>query len=521
MTQVAAAAEFTLRSQIDSYRAEGRPLDIPHAIGLIVPLAVEIADQHREGYSFYLYPSALFLGEDGLYHASARSASPPTDPRDVVCLPPESQGVAPGQSRASVYGIAAILYELITLQSVGPQMRPPSELVPGVPPELELVLSKALVTDPAHRPDDLNALAQALYQINNTYTQAPPPADVSHLDHAEDFDVDVSLSLLPSAPVHAVPAARAPVDAPAPPGVFPTTEPVSSARGQSGSPPSGARRLSGSAEELHAVKARLEADPMPRYVVVKDGMDHGPFRAVELLQQIASHTFEEEDVVRDEVQGTRSTIAESPDFAPFARHARLHRVEKAEKAAIEQAVVQESRSTRSKTVIGLVAVGALLVIAGSWFLSSRGAKNDEILVVADTSANVESEAGLQVPQKKKTGGQRITGTAGGFPQLAGGLSCEAAQGAYVEEMKMGAVGQPDLTAGQFQAILGNGAYLNACGVPSDMGVKVCAAIQNGRAVGVTVSTTPSNPGIAGCISGQVRAMSFPSHPKLDVTRTSF
>lgn len=508
--QAAALAETTLRSQIDAYRAAGRPLDLAHAIAIVVPLAVELADQHRAGYAFYLYPSALFYGQDERYHASAASATPPVDPRDLACLPPESQGIHPGTGHASVYGIAAILYELITLESVGHQMKRPSELVGGVPPELELILAKALVADPAHRPDDLNALAQALYQINTSHTAPPPPADMSHMDHNEEgFDVDVSLSMLPPAPKMQL-ASPSPNlsrgEAPLPPGAAPAASAPRSALGSTG--------------DLLAVKARLEADRRPRFVVVKEGMDHGPFSALELLQQIASHTFSEDDVVKDSVDGTTLSIAESPDFAPFARHARMHRAERAEKVAIEQAVVAESRSTRGKTVLGLLVVGGILAVAGTWFLTSRGQKNDQIAVVEETAANVEAETGLNVP-KKKGGGQRVVGTSGGFPQLGGGMSCEAAQNAYVEEMKMGAKGQADLSAGQFQAVLGNGAYLNACGVPESMGVNVCAAIQNGRAVGVTVTTTPRNPSISSCIAGRVRSMSFPSHPKLDVTRTNF
>ena len=72
-----------------------------------------------------------------------------------------------------------------------------------------------------------------------------------------------------------------------------------------------------------------------------------------------------------------------------------------------------------------------------------------------------------------------------------------------------------------QFVLNRGSYLNACGVPSSMEVNVCAAVQNGRAVGVTVTTRPSNPGIASCIARQVRGISFPSHPRLDVARTTF
>jgi hypothetical protein len=72
----------------------------------------------------------------------------------------------------------------------------------------------------------------------------------------------------------------------------------------------------------------------------------------------------------------------------------------------------------------------------------------------------------------------VIGTSGGFPILAGGTSCEAAQAAYVEEMSIGgSKGPADLTAGAYQSILGNGAYLNRCGVPENMSVSVCAAVQ--------------------------------------------
>jgi hypothetical protein len=515
-----APAEVTLRSRIDALRAAGRPMDIAHAVATVVPLAVELGNQHEQGYNFFVYPAALFEGQDGHFHASQRSATPPTEARDLACMPPESRGQQPGSKRQSVYAVGAILYELITLESVAQGMKRPSELVRGVPPELEMILAKALVADPAHRPDDLRALAQALYQINTSVSVPPPPADVSHLDHDGDFDVDVSMSLMPPPPTGPrVVVQGMAIDAPLPPGVKLGGSPGALGRAPAalGSSGSAARPV----EDLLATKARLEADRTPRYVVVKDGMDHGPFAALELLQQIASHTFEEADVLRDSLTGSQTAIRDHRDFAPFARHARLGRQEKQEKAALVASVAEESRSQKGKALLGVIAVGALLLAAGAWLLVKRGAKSDEIKVVEEAAVNVESDVGLKAG--KKAGGARggVVGKQGGIPQLGGGMTCEAAQSAYVEELRLDGRGQADLTAGQFQAVLGNGAYLNACGVPPSMDVSICAAIQNGRAVGVTVRTSPSDPGKSGCIAAQVRGLRFPSHPKLDVTRTSF
>jgi len=484
------------------HRASGQPLSVDEAVPIVGALALELAAQHEAGYAFFVYPSALYLGQDGHYHASPSSAEPPRDPRDRLCLPPESMGSKPGTGRASVYGLGAMFYELVTLGSVGPSMMPLSELVPGWTRDLDTVLSMALSQNPATRPDDLRALAQAFYQIHQQRAFAGMSPNLANLGDAPrpamvtSFDIDVSMSLMPKAPEPGRPVVQ--VHAAAPP------------------PPTAHHE-----DDLHSIKARLEADLAPRYMVVRQGMDHGPFRAVELLQQIASHAFEEDDQLRVGSQEAVPLVTH-PDFGAFARHARLHRHEKAEKAALVQATIAESRSTRGKTVFFALSLLVILLGVGAFILKKRGEKNDKIAVIEEVAANVESEAGIKSKKGKAGGGGgRVVGTSGGFPQLGGGMSCEAAQNAYVEEMKMGEKHVADLTAGQFQRVLGNGAYLNSCGVPDSMSVNVCAAVQNGRAVGVTITTSPRNPGISSCISSRVRGMSFPSHPKLDVTRTSF
>jgi hypothetical protein len=275
-------------------------------------------------------------------------------------------------------------------------------------------------------------------------------------------------------------------------------------------------------ERLNELKSALEADPRPRYVVVKDGMDHGPFTAVELLQQIASNSFLSEQVLRDTLTGEEHEIREWDAFAPFAQQAKLGADQEKERKALDRVVAKEARSLGYKAFI---AGGALVIIlaavAGVWY-RQRATRDDSVHVSSDEAMSVDVDGGLAGAGKGGPGGTYRGGGSGGLPVLPGGMSCEAARDRYVEEYTIGGgKGQPDLTAGAYAGVLNKGSYLNACGVPSNMSVNICAAVQNGRAVGVTVRTNPANGGIAGCVASQIRGMAFPAHPRLDIAYTNF
>jgi eukaryotic-like serine/threonine-protein kinase len=498
----------SLRSEIERRRSAGETFKLEEIVAIMVPLCTEIAERHKRGERFFVYPSVILL-TNGRFPQIAidLAATAPSSTRDRTCLAPEERHGKAGDARASVFSVGAMIYELLTGETVGPGMRRPSQVAPGTPPAMETLLGKALVTDRAHRPDDLGALAQAIHHLSPRASIPPPDADESHLDQGEEFEVDVALSMLP------------PVQKASAPLMESNSSPDPYAMAVLKAPPPALRRDDPTAK-LADLKARLESDPRPRYVVIKDGMDHGPFSAVELLQQIASHTFAASHVLRDTFSGEDRPIGEWDEFAPFAEQSKLHRDIKEEKQAIERVVVAEAKGTRYKTFVGLGAIAAILGVLAFWYVKVRGARNDAIEIAGDDGINVDTAGGLKGQERKK--GARIGTGPGGIPILAGGMSCEQARARYIEEINIGgAKGQADLTAGQFGAILNNGSYIGACGTPGSMHVTVCAAVQNGRAVGVTVTTEPPNAGIANCISSAVRRMSFPSNPKLDVATTRF
>lgn len=509
----------SLRAAMEARRASGQAFDIREIISIGVPLCVRLAALHADGKRLFVYPSAIRYDGPEVEIVEERTRAAPTLPRDRACLAPESRKGDPGDAGASVFAVGAILYELLTNAAVGPGMRRPVDLVPDLPPALEVILGKALVADPKHRPHDLGALAQALHHVAPSASIAPPPADESHLDADDGLEVDVSLSLIPPPPkMDAMPALPRPAGVPriGHDGPFPVAV-VAAPQAPRNDP----------TQRLADMKAALESDPRPRYVVVKDGMDHGPFSAVELLQQIAQHVFTGENALRDAFTNDERFIKEWEEFAPFAEQAKLNQDIKIEKQAFERTVQKEKEGAQYKTLVGIAIIGVVLAAGLGFWLKNRRDKEKALEVAGQTADVVDVDAGIGAGQKGGPGGGgRVFGGAapggGSYPVLAGGTSCEGAAAKYSEEYKMGGNnGPPDLTAGQYGAVLNRGSYLNACGVPSNMAVNVCAAVQNGRAVGVTVTTDPPSPGVASCVAGQVRSMAFPAHPRLDVTRTTF
>jgi len=510
----------TLRAELEARRAAGRSFELKEALSIIVPLCTEIQRSHAEGRSLFVHPSAIFYTGSAVSLLEDKAEALPTLPADRACVAPESRKGEPGDARASVFSIGAILYELLTGGSVGPGMKRPSDVVPDLPGALEMILGKALVADAKHRPADLGALAQALHNIAPGASVAPPPADESGLDGDGSFEVDVALSLIPPATATGGVAVPAMPAAPRVPNLG-----GSGGGGHDGPFPIAVVkapevRRNDPTQQLSDLKSSLESDPRPRYVVIKDGMDHGPFSAVELLQQIATGNFVGENVLRDIIASEERFIKDWEQFAPFADQAKLNRDIKQEKKALEEVVVAERKGTQYKALIGVAVLGVLVAGFAGWLVSRRGAKKDDKEVVADGQVvTVDSVAGLN----NKSGGSPAGGVVGGgggkYPVLGGGMSCEGAKARYIEDYSKDA--PPDLSAGAYGNVLNRGNYLNACSVPSSTEVNICAAVQNGRAVGVTVTTRPSNPGINSCVAAQVRALSFPAHPRLDVTNTSF
>jgi hypothetical protein len=102
------------------------------------------------------------------------------------------------------------------------------------------------------------------------------------------------------------------------------------------------------------------------------------------------------------------------------------------------------------------------------------------------------------------------------------LSCEAAIARNEERLEIGGPrGPADITRESYASILQNGSYLSACRVPEKTVLEICAAVKQGRAVGVTVTSSPPSADLRACVRGAIARLSFPHSERLDVTHTRF
>jgi hypothetical protein len=110
----------------------------------------------------------------------------------------------------------------------------------------------------------------------------------------------------------------------------------------------------------------------------------------------------------------------------------------------------------------------------------------------------------------------------GAPLAVALPSCESAAATGNQSIDLRAAGgAPDLTRDAFAAVLETGAYLGACAVPARTALEICAAVRDGKVVGLTVTTAPHDPAIGACVRRAVAALHFPRSASLDVTRTRF
>lgn len=442
-------------------------------------------------------------------------------PTDQASLAPEVKTGGVPTPAADIFGIGAILYQLLTGKSPAEGFVPPSQAHPDATEAIDRILLRCLAADPAARfasPDDVRSALQPLV------------ADAPASDASVDFEIDVALDMdEPAAPAAAPPAPAPPkpkvAPPPPPPGAPQIGQRVSIGEAFRPSGPAAPAAAASMKVDLSKMLAEITENDAPRWMVVKDGLDHGPFSGRELVRLIVEGEILDHHDLTNMDTGERRPIKEWPEFSNFVEQQKLRRQEKERVMALQAADQSEKRSGMVK--IGIAAV-AFLLVAGSItaFIVTRESGGEEELTQADLGDLYErgeieltGTAGI-LPDPPRRGMRGMGGNGSGRTVMAGSFvgSYEDAMNVAVElgDATMGG-GQGRLSPGDVQGVMNRNLnrIFNRCVVPEMRrggtigNVTVDIAIAgNGQVMGV--SARAGSGAFKSCVRGAVRGIRFPT-----------
>jgi hypothetical protein len=504
----------------------GQPLSLHGAYNVVAHVCNALTAVHASGPHGAVRPAAVWMHEDGRVQLAdllvarallARGGTAGMPAQEAAYLAPELKAGGPPTLASDVFGLGALLYTLLTGRSPTDEFALPSQVHPEASPALDQELFRALAPDPTARHPSADVFrASLLALVGNAPAEAA--ADFGH-----EIEVEVNLSLRPAAPPAGqavqvqIPKAPKALELGAPPEIGSRVSIYDNFRVSvvDAEEAAAARDRRSLAEvDLKDALAKVTEDDAPRWMVVKNGMDHGPFSGRQLVNMIVQGEALREHELLNSDTGRRGKIGEFPEFQDFLAQYELVRAERERASALKSAETKDKRSTVFKAGMGLAAL-AVVGLAGGLYAFTRGdaGESDRDDAALDMykrgQLEISGSAGI-LP--RPTGGARRSGGGGGGGG-GGGMSYEDAMMQAVDIGSAGGGGEQTLSAGTVAGVVNknlNQLY-GACVRGSVGKVKIDIAIAgSGQVLGVTVNA--GDAGFQRCVADQVRKIRFPSFP---------
>ncbi len=423
------AGEWIEGARLSDFIAErqrnGQPLSLRGSYNVVANLCSALSYAEDKGPHGTLRPSSVWVTRGGrvkvrdfgtgrilLEVAGADTFSE----EDRACLAPEVRKGAPPSTRSDVFGIGAILYELLTGRVPGASFVPPSHVRDDIPAEIDGAVFRCLALDPRDRFDSPDALLQALAPFVQEANSVPPSPDEASFP-LPSFPVTMSMPAgprMPSMPTFDVDLASVlpppEMNIPGVPEGFPKAFAVSK------DPPAEDPSKTAPTRDLRVLLERLSSDSKQRWMVDQDGMDHGPFNARELIERLNVGGFSGQDATLNLDLAERKPLREWPEFTEFVVQREHQNVLAAEHAARTNAQKSEKRSSAAKWMIAVslvavigASVGGFLLSRSSDFREASATALDDLFQLGDIPTG---EAGLLPDQPVR---RRKKGSGGGSP----------------------------------------------------------------------------------------------------------
>jgi len=477
---------------------DGDPISLRGIYNVIAHLCSALDYAHEKGPHGTLRPSVVWITRGGRVKVHdfgvgqvllGSAGSDAFKSADHACLAPEVKRGEPATMRSDVFGIGAILYELLTTRSPGSDFVAPSHVRGDIPAEVDGILFQCLATDPKDRFDSPEAVRNALLPFVTEANSLPPPANAG-----ASVDIDLA-SVLPPAdleiPMFSL-APEAPLAPPPPP-----------KRG------------------LMSMINQLSADPKQRWMVAQDKMDHGPFNARELIERLNIGGFSGDDPTFNTDTGERKPLRDWPEFRDFILQREHQDTSAAEQAARVNAHRSEKRSSAMKWLIAVSLIGLVIISVGGFLLSRssdiREAASTELDDLFKLGKITTGEAGLLPDppvrrRKRGSSGAPAAKRSGGLFSYSEAMS----QAMEIGDASQGG-GEGRLTGNQVASVMNRNLnrFYSKCVVPEVKGggkpgnVKVDLAIAgSGSVMGATVHGGSTS--FQGCMGQQIKGVRFPT-----------
>jgi serine/threonine protein kinase len=483
---------------------ESKSLSLKEAYEVLAPVLEVLAVAHAQNIVHgAIGPSTVRVVDgkgklSGLGLGALLAAS--KDIHDSFIAPEVRKGLAPN-ARSDIYSLGAMLFWLCTGQRFDPATAATS-LVPSLPITFDVIIENSTAEAPDDRFKSITSLKAAVSALiappepTNQRIVAPPPsntAEAEGLDVVVDVEpvqyasLDVAVDIDTSG-LYAAPAGAAPFEGARPSMVGVAPAPI--------------------AGDLKGLVSEATANDAPRWMFVRNGLDHGPLTARELIQAIVRDEVLDDNVVFNMDSGERKKLFEWPQYREFAEQAREKRKRHQHEHEVKHAIAEDTVNARAKVLVGVAtvaAVGLLFVVYWKTLGPGSASRRTAELDIPRPNARAVGGAIEVLPPPPADEIRRNRGGGGGS---GGFTSYEAAMSAPIEfNMTGGGGGMGTLSdreiVGPLNGALGRFAGCAAMGAPGDVRLRIAVG-GTGAPTGVTVLN--GSPAFKGCVVGIIRGL---------------
>lgn len=519
-------------------RESGEPLSVRGVYNVIAHVCKALEQVHGTSCHGALRPSVVFVtrsgrvkvGDLGLGLAMVQTGKWTLLPEEEQAyLAPEIKAGGEPTARCDVFGVGALMYVLLTGRSPVEQFVPPSQAHDDATPALDDILMRCLAGEPEQRFAHVSEIAAALLPL---VADAPEPeADEFGVDL--ELDIDIAASLAPPNPAHGQAAGPAGLGAAAAPAVtFENTESprpsATSAADPLGAAPAVPQPAAAPADgvDFNELLDSLTQNDAPRWMAVKDGLDHGPFTIRELVKLIVDGEVLPNHELLNMSSNDRKPVEEWEDFAPFVEQYKLRKAEADHEAALEKSTKIERSGNVAKFALLAAALAVIGIGGGGYLMSRQAAEKRKAEEDVDLAAMFESgqvkisgTAGILKPPPRRKGGARKSSGSSSGAAPGGFSSYEDAMNQAIElgDATKGG-GERQLRSSDVAGVMNKrlnslfGCVSKELRSGRRLGsVRIDLAILgSGRVAGASVNT--GSPAFKRCIAGKVKNIKFPSFP---------